>query len=81
MPDYRFPRLTGLPPYILGAVDERKEELRAQGEVVYDFPGGEWRRVQRAKGYKDIIVNGEVTFEDGACTGATPGRLLRHGRG
>ena len=49
------------------------------GEVAYDFPGGEWRRIQRAKGYKDIIVNGEVTFEDGACTGATPGRLLRHG--
>jgi N-acyl-D-aspartate/D-glutamate deacylase len=49
------------------------------GEVVHDFPGGEWRRVQRAKGYKDIIVNGQVTFEDGVCTGATPGRLLRHG--
>jgi N-acyl-D-aspartate/D-glutamate deacylase len=51
------------------------------GEVAYDFPGNEWRRVQRAKGYKDIIVNGEVTFEDGDCTGATPGKLLRHGRG
>ena len=22
----------------------------------------------------------EVTFEDGECTGRTPGRLLRHGR-
>ena len=43
--------------------------------------GGEWRRVQRAKGYQSIIVNGEETFADGACTGATPGRLLRHGRG
>ena len=32
-------------------------------------------------GYKDIIVNGETTFADGECTGATPGRLLRHGRG
>ena len=51
------------------------------GEPVHDFPGGEWRRVQRAKGYDAIIVNGEVTFEDGECTGATPGRLLRHGRG
>ncbi len=50
------------------------------GDVTYDFPGGEWRRVQRAIGYRAIIVNGEVTFEDGACTGATPGRLLRHGR-
>ena len=51
------------------------------GEVVYDFPGDEWRRVQRAEGYRWILVNGEVTFEEGKCTGATPGRLLRHGRG
>lgn len=50
------------------------------GGVEYDLPGGEWRRVQRAKGYDKIIVNGEVTFEDGECTGATPGRLLRHGK-
>ena len=28
------------------------------GEIVHDFPGGEWRRVQRAKGYRSIIVNG-----------------------
>ncbi|MGE4096091.1 MAG: amidohydrolase family protein [Candidatus Binatia bacterium] len=50
------------------------------GEIVHDFPGGEWRRVQRAKGYHAILVNGEITFADGKCTGATPGRLLRHGR-
>ena len=50
------------------------------GEVVHDFPGGEWRRIQRAKGYHSIIVNGEETFRDGKCTGATPGRLLRQGR-
>ena len=50
------------------------------GDVAHDLPGGEWRRVQRAIGYRAIIVNGEVTFEDGACTGATPGKLLRHGR-
>jgi N-acyl-D-amino-acid deacylase len=51
------------------------------GEIVHDFPGGEWRRIQRAKGYRAIMVNGEITFENGNCTGATPGRLLRHGRG
>jgi N-acyl-D-aspartate/D-glutamate deacylase len=51
------------------------------GDVVHDLPGGEWRRVQRAKGYKSIIVNGQETFVDGECTGATPGRLLRNGRG
>ncbi|MYJ92581.1 MAG: amidohydrolase family protein [Chloroflexi bacterium] len=51
------------------------------GEIVYDFPGGEWRRVQRPDGYRWILVNGEVTFEDGESTGSTPGKLLRHGRG
>ncbi len=51
------------------------------GEVVHDFPAGEWRRVQRPDGYRWILVNGEVTFEDGKETGATPGKLLRHGRG
>jgi N-acyl-D-aspartate/D-glutamate deacylase len=48
-------------------------------EIVHDLPGDEWRRVQRADGYQYTIVNGEVTFEDGNCTGAIPGKLLRHG--
>jgi N-acyl-D-aspartate/D-glutamate deacylase len=51
------------------------------GDIVHDLPGGEWRRVQRAKGYRSIIVNGVETFSEGKCTGATPGKLLRHGRG
>ncbi len=49
------------------------------GEIVHDLPGGEWRRVQRPEGYRSIIVNGVETFEEGRCTGATPGKLLRHG--
>jgi len=48
-------------------------------EIVHDLPGDEWRRVQRSEGYRWMIVNGQVTFEDGNCTGATPGKLLRHG--
>lgn len=48
-------------------------------EVAHDFPGGEWRRIQAAKGYRYTLVNGEVTFVDGIATGATPGMLLRHG--
>jgi N-acyl-D-amino-acid deacylase len=50
-------------------------------EVVHDLPGGEWRRVQRARGYRYIMVNGEVTLMDGQPTKLTPGRLLRHGNG
>jgi len=49
--------------------------------VVNDFPGGEWRYVQYAEGYRWILVNGEVTFKDGECTGALAGQLLRHGSG
>jgi len=48
-------------------------------EIAHDLPGGEWRRVQRADGYHWTLVNGEITFEHGKCTGATPGKLLRHG--
>ena len=50
-------------------------------EKVYDLPGGEWRRIRKANGYQAIVVNGEVTMSDGLATGATSGRLLRHGHG
>ena len=60
-------------------LDELDIEPDWIGEITYDFPGGEWRRVQRAKGYRAIIVNGQTTFEDGRCTGNTSGKLLRHG--
>jgi N-acyl-D-aspartate/D-glutamate deacylase/nitrite reductase/ring-hydroxylating ferredoxin subunit len=50
-------------------------------EVAEDLPGGEWRRIQKSKGYNWILVNGEITFEDGEPTGALPGKFLRNGRG
>ena len=49
-------------------------------EILYDLPANEWRRVQKATGYKHIFVNGVQTFQDGNCTGATSGKLLRSGR-
>ena len=49
-------------------------------ERLHDFPAGDWRLSQKAAGYRLTVVNGEITFEDGECTGATPGLLLRHGR-
>ena len=48
-------------------------------ERLWDYPAGEMRLVQKATGYKHIIVNGVTTFVDGECTDATPGDLLRHG--
>ena len=62
-------------------LDELDIEPNWIGEIVHDFPGNEWRRIQRAKGYHAILVNGVQTFEDGECTGETPGQLLRNGRG
>jgi len=48
-------------------------------EIAHDFPGGEWRRVQKADGYRYLFVNGQMTMEDGRETGNMSGRLLRHG--
>ena len=48
-------------------------------EVAHDFPANEWRRVQRAEGYRYVLLNGEVTFIDGQPTGIKSGKLLRHG--
>ncbi|MDH3643379.1 MAG: amidohydrolase family protein, partial [Gammaproteobacteria bacterium] len=48
-------------------------------ERAWDYPAGAWRLVRKPRGYRHIMVNGEVTFNDNECTGSTPGRLLRHG--
>ena len=88
-------RLSGYPAQAAGFVDRGWIREGAPADIVvydyenlsmgprqkaHDFPAGEWRRVRRADGYRWTIVNGEVTFVDGDCTGATPGTLLRHGR-
>ena len=50
-------------------------------EIVHDLPGGEWRRVQRASGYKYVLINGQVTIKDDQQTNTFSGELLRHGLG
>jgi len=59
--------------------DQEKLGLQYASPVyATDFPGGERRIIQKAKGIRYTIVNGVVTFEEGTvCTGATPGKLLR----
>jgi N-acyl-D-aspartate/D-glutamate deacylase len=49
------------------------------GEIAHDLPGGEWRRVQKASGYKYVLINGEVSIKDDQQTGTHSGQLLRHG--
>jgi N-acyl-D-aspartate/D-glutamate deacylase len=45
--------------------------------VETDLPGGARRLVQKAEGVAAVVVNGEVTLENGASTGRLPGMLLR----
>ena len=46
-------------------------------ERLYDLPGGAKRMVMRSRGIEMTLVNGEVTWEKGALTGASAGRVLR----
>jgi N-acyl-D-amino-acid deacylase len=43
----------------------------------YDLPGGAKRMVMRSQGVEMTLVNGEITWEKGALTGARAGRVLR----
>jgi N-acyl-D-amino-acid deacylase len=87
-------RLSGMPAWAAGFTDRGllREGLAADVivydmdalaagpvEIRHDLPAGEWRRVQCAQGYRWIMVNGRITFDNGTCTGRTPGRLLRGG--
>ena len=47
-------------------------------EIAEDLPAGQWRRVQRATGYRWVLVNGEVTIDDDEQTGNMSGELIRH---
>jgi N-acyl-D-aspartate/D-glutamate deacylase len=88
-------KLSTLPAYCAGFHDRGTlEEGKAADVVVYDlerlaitpvekahdFPAGEWRRVQRAIGYKYVLVNGQVTIENDRETGCASGKLLRDRR-
>jgi N-acyl-D-amino-acid deacylase len=50
-------------------------------DIANDMAGGDWRRKARAGGYRWIIVNGQVTYEnDVRRDQALPGKLLRIGQ-
>ena len=48
-----------------------------RGERRYDLPGGGKRMVMPSRGVRYTIVNGAVTYADGALTGTAQGRVLR----
>jgi len=49
----------------------------AMPTVETDLPGGARRLVQKAEGIAAVVVNGQVTLENGDATGRMPGALLR----
>jgi len=49
----------------------------AMPSVETDLPGGARRLVQKAEGIAAVVVNGQVTLENGKATGRVPGTLLR----
>ena len=50
-----------------------------QPVLVNDFPGGAPRYIQRAKGFKATIVNGEISLLDDELTDKRAGKVLRFG--
>jgi N-acyl-D-aspartate/D-glutamate deacylase len=87
-------RLSALPAHLAGFSDRGTIVEGAPADIIvydyenltlldeeteYDLPAGEWRLTRRAEGYRYTLVNGTTTFVDGKATGATPGKLLRHG--
>ena len=46
-------------------------------EMVYDFPAGGRRLIQKAEGYRATLVAGVPTYEGGEATGALPGVVVR----
>ena len=56
---------------------EKEVSSGGRPERLYDLPGGGKRMVMRSKGIEYTLVNGEVTWENGALTGAAAGKVLR----
>jgi N-acyl-D-amino-acid deacylase len=56
---------------------EKEVSSGGRPERLYDLPGGAKRMVMRSKGIEMTLVNGEVTWDKGALTGAAAGQVLR----
>jgi len=46
--------------------------------LVHDFPGDAPRYIQKARGFKATLVNGQINVLDGETTGVRAGHVLRH---
>ena len=66
----------GMPADIM-VYDQAALKLTTDQPFYETILGGGKRLIEKAEGYRYMLVNGVVTFEDGICTGALPGRVLR----
>jgi N-acyl-D-amino-acid deacylase len=57
--------------------DPKTVGMEARAERLHDLPGGGKRMVKRSRGIEATLVNGVVTWEKGALTGAAAGKVLR----
>lgn len=48
-----------------------------QPKMVNDFPGGAPRYIQRGRGYRAVLVNGELNIDNDELTGSRAGQILR----
>ena len=56
------------------------EVTELQPVLVNDFPGGAPRYIQKSRGFKATLVNGQINVRDGETTGVRAGQFLRHQR-
>jgi N-acyl-D-aspartate/D-glutamate deacylase len=61
----------------LALFDPATVGMERNAERLHDLPGGGKRMIKRSRGIDMTLVNGEVTWDKGALTGATAGMVLR----
>ena len=86
-------RITSVPAHVMGLTDRGTLKVGAKADInvidierlsecypefAYDFPNGAGRFIQRAKGYRATICNGQLVLENDELTGAQAGSVLRH---
>ena len=86
-------RLTSAPARVIGLKDRgtlaagrkadinviKLEELsECMPEIVHDFPNSAPRFIQKARGYRATLCNGDVILENDEHTGIRSGQVLRH---
>ena len=49
-----------------------------QPKLVHDFPNSAPRLIQKARGYRATVCNGQVILENDEHTGVRSGRILRN---